>query len=325
MASIASRTRAASRVAVSSSGQGAPGKNAAEAAATGGAGGTSEGEAAEPQDVLTFVTASTEGNASVADNSQASAVPPGFVEAQVVVRTPHAAVALDTARALVDAAHAARPAGVPLVAVFDIDDTLICSNDRINTPMMQLLRHIAALPHTFIGFVTAREHDAEVEQWTVEQLQRAGIPPAMYNALYLCPAHARDTAPAVTAWKAAARGRVAADAAKWAQGIHGVMGDASEQSSDAVPVALSVGDQWWDVMPNPTHEEAARLAAAGEAFQPVPYLRSGLRASVDEYCLVRVNDGITLFGLKLPEFHALSADHPSFGMRVPPPPFPPAQ
>ncbi|CAE7761820.1 unnamed protein product, partial [Symbiodinium sp. KB8] len=281
----------------------APRKNAAEAAATGGAGGTSEGEAAEPQDVLTFVTASTEGSASVADNSQASAVPPGFVEAQVVVRTPHAAVALDTARALVDAAHAARPAGVPLVAVFDIDDTLICSNDRINTPMLQLLRG----------------------KWTVEQLQRAGIPPAMYNALYLCPAHARDTAPAVTAWKAAARARVAADAAKWAQGIHGVMGDASEQSSDAVPVALSVGDQWWDVMPNPTHEEAARLAAAGEAFQPVPYLRSGLRASVDEYCLVRVNDGITLFGLKLPEFHALSADHPSFGMRVPPPPFPPAQ
>lgn len=147
--------------------------------------------------------------------------------------------------------------------VFDIDDTLIFDDYR-NTPNQQvraLLLYLQQRDYN-VHLVTARVNDAEMKKTTKEELDQMGIKLRKgRDTLALCPDKMRETMASVSAWKAAMRK---------ANG----------------PVALTVGDQWGDLMEIKSEDELDALDAAhGTAKTP--------------WLIVDPQDGIASYGLKL--------------------------
>lgn len=87
----------------------------------------------------------------------------------------------------------------PLVAVFDIDDTLFGRAGKIK-PVCDLLTDIAA-KGGHVAVVTARPASTRAE--TIKELEAAGLGPAI-RELHLAPARLESTK-AIARWKAAVR------------------------------------------------------------------------------------------------------------------------
>jgi len=68
--------------------------------------------------------------------------------------------------------------------MFDIDDTLIFTNGRANTEMIDLLNYSKRLGYKII-IITARPFSIVTRQFTIIQLKKYGI---IYDELYLTPA-----------------------------------------------------------------------------------------------------------------------------------------
>jgi ribonucleotide monophosphatase NagD (HAD superfamily) len=66
------------------------------------------------------------------------------------------------------------PAGPNDAAMFDIDDTLIFTDGRPNTPIIQLLYKMKALGYKII-IITARPGFKFAVNWTIKQLEDYGI------------------------------------------------------------------------------------------------------------------------------------------------------
>jgi hypothetical protein len=68
--------------------------------------------------------------------------------------------------------------------MFDIDDTLIFTNGKLNKPVVNLLHYAKSLGYK-IAIITARPHLSQVVQYTTKQLMKHGIP---YDILGFSPA-----------------------------------------------------------------------------------------------------------------------------------------
>ncbi|MAR77921.1 MAG: hypothetical protein CMD43_03140 [Gammaproteobacteria bacterium] len=69
--------------------------------------------------------------------------------------------------------------------MFDIDDTLIFTNGKSNTPIIELLRYSKKLGYKII-IITARPQNTPTLTFTKWQLSAYNIP---YDALIIAPAH----------------------------------------------------------------------------------------------------------------------------------------
>lgn len=155
-----------------------------------------------------------------------------------------------------------------LIAVFDIDDTLI--RDRsdhftLNPAVVRLFQSLVALG-VEVHLVTARLADAETTAWTRDQLAEMGI--AGYASLRLAPDRRRGSLADVSKWKMEQRRAIARAA--------------------GAPIVLTVGDQWGDMV---TLDDDAHIDLLDVAVAPR-----------QPWKVVRPNDGVSLWGLKLRSF-----------------------
>lgn len=156
---------------------------------------------------------------------------------------------------------------VPVVAVFDIDDTVINSADRPIPAIVEVYKYILRkFPKHFIAFVTARTRAGRA--YTVQQLEEFGL--GEYDSLLMPGVADVTTYERVKKWKASARDHVAYLAAE------------RFGFSKPVPVTMAFGDQWWDVL----HAEPSE-----ELEKHVP---------PDRIALMRVDEPPLIWGLKLP-------------------------
>ncbi len=153
-----------------------------------------------------------------------------------------------------------------MCAVLDIDDTLISDETfgwRAIPSVIRLYRAMKTLGCK-VFLVTAREDAKDVVDWTKDQLRVVGI--TDQDGLYLCPRSSRDSMAAVGKWKASMRKKLA------------------KQFGGCV--VLTVGDQWTDIV-----EE--KDAGSIDAYAKYDGLTK------DPYCIVRTNDKVSIWGLKL--------------------------
>lgn len=156
----------------------------------------------------------------------------------------------------------------PLPVVFDIDDTLIrdkATHFMVNPTITALHAQLVALGAA-VHLVTARANDADTREWTRAQLEVLGI--TGYAGLHLAPASRRDSMTAVSRWKMEKRRDIGRAA--------------------GAPIVLTVGDQWSDLV---TLSEDADIDALDAAYAPG-----------SPWKVVRPNDGVSLWGLKLRAF-----------------------
>lgn len=154
----------------------------------------------------------------------------------------------------------------PLVVVMDIDDTLIrdrATHSVLIPAIVQLHNKLVELGAA-VYLVSARTNDAATRAWTVEQLVQLGI--HGYKALHLAPDGRRKTMTDVSRWKMETR-----------RGIGRAAG---------APVVLTVGDQWSDMV---TLSDDADIDTLDATFAPK-----------QPWKIMRPNDGVSLWGLKLP-------------------------
>jgi hypothetical protein len=152
-----------------------------------------------------------------------------------------------------------------LAVVFDIDDTLI--RDRsprfvLNPTVVQLHERLVELG-AHVHLVTARANDAETLAWTRDQLKEMGI--RGYTGLHLAPESRRGSMTDVSHWKMETRRSIARKV--------------------GAPIVLTVGDQWGDMV---TLSDDADIDALDATFAPDK-----------PWKVVRPNDGVSLWGLKL--------------------------
>jgi hypothetical protein len=189
-------------------------------------------------------------------------------EVQVVDTFRTAAEASCRAMNLLHAYRLKNP-GRPLVVVFDIDETILRNVRRdeyfhIN-PAVFTLHEMAAGIGAKCYLVTARPDAPENRAWTEAQLRAMGT--ARYERLYLCPDAERDTPVTVSGFKARCREEIARE--------------------NGACVTLTVGDQWSDLF---------RLRTEADLRKHTRLVKSA------PYSIVRPNDGISVWGLKLKEF-----------------------
>jgi hypothetical protein len=143
--------------------------------------------------------------------------------------------------------------------VVDIDDTLIFDDGR-STPNVQVKELIAALlaKQYKVHLVTARLHDADMVRATKQELKKLGIE---YTSLKLAPAKAREDSASISEWKAL-------------------------QRKAHAPVALTVGDQWSDIVRLESDDDLVKLDYT-HGVHKTPWI------------LVDPEDGVTSLGFKL--------------------------
>jgi hypothetical protein len=169
------------------------------------------------------------------------------------------------------------PPGRPILAVFDIDDTLIFDRGddtgEYFPEVSSLLRQLRFRMHAKIALITAREDAESIRMFTLDQVQRvAGIVPgAHYDKLFLCPPSMRASSATISQFKHAAR-------RQFAHEYH-------------APIALTVGDQWTDIV---------RV----ESDKALGAIEKSLGKS--QFHVVWPGDRVSLVGLKLdPDFKDL--------------------
>ena len=154
------------------------------------------------------------------------------------------------------------------IAVFDIDDTLVFDMQPMSVPhpaIVNLLQDLHNLGVS-IHLVTARLDEPSMHDETLNELRRLGI---KYKSLHLAPAEARITMPHVSEWKMRTRRNIATE--------------------HSCAVTLTVGDQWGDMV---VLEDEKSIDKLDREF--------GTR--VLPYLIVRPEDNVSLWGLKLPAY-----------------------
>lgn len=150
----------------------------------------------------------------------------------------------------------------PPLIVFDIDDTLVTENGRIDS-MIQLLHAFHKLS-AIICLVTARHPSMRKE--TIQELDMKGVKTYMYTDISFSPESYRKNMKLVGDWKAKMRRELA--------------------SKHKTPVLLTAGDQWTDLV---QVQSVYDLQVLDEAFG----------TSHTPFLLVRPSDGVSILGLKL--------------------------
>ena len=155
------------------------------------------------------------------------------------------------------------------IAVFDIDDTLVFDVDPQSIPhpiVIELLEKLFDLG-VEVHLITARLNDAQMRRETVSELARVGV--RNYKSLSLAPKSARTSMSAVSAWKMETRKSIA-----------------THHNS---PITLTVGDQWGDMV---VLDKDSSIDKLDKQFgtRLLPYL------------IVRPEDSVSLWGLKLPAY-----------------------
>jgi len=150
----------------------------------------------------------------------------------------------------------------PLI-VFDIDETLVLEGSKPLPEVIALLKRLRAL-NCRIFLVTARHPSAR--DYTVKELASVGITSEYYDELALCPAKYRVSMNYVGDWKKSQRQAIA--------------------NKHAMPILLTVGDQWTD------------LTNVG-SLQEMNALDDAHGVDHTPWTLVRLEDGIGFYGLKL--------------------------
>ncbi len=148
----------------------------------------------------------------------------------------------------------------PLV-VFDIDETLVGEGSIPLPEVIALLKRLRALDCR-VFLVTARHPSAR--EYTVKELASVGVTPEFYDELSLCPERFRKSMNLVGQWKKSQRQAIA--------------------NKHAMPVLLTVGDQWTDLTNVGSLQE---LEALDEIHGKKPW------------SMYHTNDGVGFFGLKL--------------------------
>jgi hypothetical protein len=150
----------------------------------------------------------------------------------------------------------------PLI-VFDIDETLVLDDSKPLPEVIALLKRLRALDCR-IFLVTARHPSAR--DYTVKELASVGLTSEFYDDLALCPSKFRTSMNLVGDWKKSQRQSIA--------------------NRHAMPILLTVGDQWTDLTNVGSLQEMMALDEAhGVNHTP--------------WTLVRLEDGIGFYGLKL--------------------------
>ena len=154
------------------------------------------------------------------------------------------------------------------LCVFDIDDTLIFDNHgdeskpkkhQIVIDLLMRLREVGAHIH----LITARINDDDMRKETITELELMNIP---YNSLTLAPQFARNNMASVSKWKMQTRRNIGAIAKS--------------------PIALTVGDQWGDMVVLPDDDQITKLD-------------STYKTTTSPYIVLRPSDNVSLWGLKL--------------------------
>jgi hypothetical protein len=152
-----------------------------------------------------------------------------------------------------------------LVAVFDIDDTLISDESFPIADVIFLLKTCKKFGCT-IGLVTARH--TSMRKVTIDELKGVNIlenVDYLSEDLFFCPEDYRSSYVKISQWKKSAR--------KFLKNKYG-------------PVFITVGDQWTDLI-EITNEEERHFLNDAYGTEQNPYL------------LFILHDGISSYGLKL--------------------------
>lgn len=147
--------------------------------------------------------------------------------------------------------------------VFDIDDTLIREDNTPIPEVVNLLHRLRSL-NAKIFLVTARH--PSIREATIAELDSIGITTDHFDELFLCPQEYRTHMKSIGEWKKSARQRIA--------------------NKYKIPILLTVGDQWTDLTNVKSLKELQQLDTA-HGVEHTPWI------------LVRLEDGIGFFGLKL--------------------------
>ena len=161
------------------------------------------------------------------------------------------------------------------MCVFDIDDTLIFDKGDDGIPNHALIDLLVLLVAEGVRviLVTARSRSVDNEQWTRDQLKKMGI--RDYADLQLAPDKDRKTMAAVSAWKLRMR-------------------QAAAQAAGA-PVILSIGDAWSDLVQLRNDDDFDVL----DDELAVRAAQDGLASDKSHWAIVRPNDGLSCWGIKL--------------------------
>jgi hypothetical protein len=158
------------------------------------------------------------------------------------------------------------------IAVFDIDDTLLHdlthqpsrSGVIPNVAIVQLAKRLYDI-NVEVHLITARLDCKEMREASIHEMNELGI---KYHSLTLAPPSARRNMTSVSKWKMSTRMSIA-------------------RQDENNPIALTVGDQWGDMV----------VLKNDDA---IDHLDEKYRAYTCPYILMRPGDGVSLWGLKLP-------------------------
>ena len=164
-----------------------------------------------------------------------------------------------------------KPYSVPkTVCIFDIDDTLIkSSNSKPIGVIVDLFKKLNDPKNKInpdIYIITGRIDDKDYIKETRKQLAKIGID--NFTNLIHAPDNFRQNLPDLALWKNSER-------------------IVSKTLSDAPYIVLTVGDMWGDLLPLKTEKEIDALES---------------KYGDDSYILIRPNDNVSLWALKLPAF-----------------------
>ena len=157
-----------------------------------------------------------------------------------------------------------------LVAIFDIDDTIIFDVQKKgkkkkgvvpNKPLLQLMLRLHSLGLE-IHLVTARLNQPEIVDITESELKNVN---AVWHSLTLAPESVRTDMANVSRWKQETRHAIA-------------------RQRETI-VVVSVGDQWGDLLELSQDEDIDLLDH---------------KYGNDLYIILRPHDGVSIWGLKLP-------------------------
>jgi hypothetical protein len=158
------------------------------------------------------------------------------------------------------------------VAVFDIDDTVLLDDSSTsrnvtipNSMIIELFKKLKNLDIE-IHFVTARLKCDEMIEETKKELETLGLE-GLYDTLSLAPQNHRKNLATISLWKMNQRKKIA------------------EKSNQCI--ILSVGDQWGDLIVIKSENDIKTFDDKYRSYS-APYI------------VIRSNDGVTLWGLKLP-------------------------
>lgn len=155
------------------------------------------------------------------------------------------------------------------IVVFDIDDTVLhdVKDNKIiaNKQIVKFLKRLHELGAE-IHFITARLNQPDIVEQTIIELKQLDLG-NVYVSLSLAPECHRKSMAHVSKWKMMTRKKIA--------------------SQNSIPITLTVGDQWGDMVVLENDEKIEILDK---------------EHGNNKFHFVRPNDKVSLWGLKLPVY-----------------------